>query len=36
MKATVNTAMRVMELFPTPVFIIQTEGLDTRVRQLRA
>jgi len=28
MKPVVNTAMKVMELFPTPVFIVQTEGLD--------
>lgn len=28
MKAVVNTSMQVMELFPTPVFFIQTEGLD--------
>jgi uncharacterized protein (TIGR02466 family) len=28
MKAPTNTSLRVMELFPTPVFIIQTDGLD--------
>lgn len=28
MKAPANTSFRVMELFPTPVFVIQTEGLD--------
>ncbi|MFP5390244.1 MAG: TIGR02466 family protein [Gammaproteobacteria bacterium] len=28
MKPTTNTALRVMELFPTPLFIVQTEGLD--------
>jgi uncharacterized protein (TIGR02466 family) len=28
MKAAVNTALKVMELFPTPVFVVQSEGLD--------
>lgn len=28
MQAPVNTAFKVMELFPTPVFVIQTQGLD--------
>lgn len=28
MTPAVNTSMRVMELFPTPLFIVQTEGLD--------
>ena len=30
MNAPVNKSMRVMELFPTPIFVIQTEGLDNR------
>jgi uncharacterized protein (TIGR02466 family) len=38
MKAPVNTSLRVMELFPTPVFVIQTEGLDNEqlARQIYA
>jgi uncharacterized protein (TIGR02466 family) len=28
MNAPVNTSLRVMELFPTPIFVIQTEGMD--------
>jgi uncharacterized protein (TIGR02466 family) len=28
MTSTINTALQVMELFPTPIFIIQTDGLD--------
>jgi len=30
MNAPVNTSLKVMELFPTPIFVIQTEGLDNR------
>jgi uncharacterized protein (TIGR02466 family) len=38
MKSPTNTSLRVMELFPTPVFIIQTEGLDNEhlARQIYA
>jgi uncharacterized protein (TIGR02466 family) len=30
MNAPVNTSLRVMELFPTPIFIVQTDGMDNQ------